>query len=37
MSGLAEANGASGEITASIGRPVPVSDAVEFQYSIYSF
>lgn len=37
MSGLAAAKGASGEMIASTGRPVPLVEAVLFQYSMYSF
>jgi hypothetical protein len=37
MLGLEAAYGASGMMTASTGRPVPVSNAVLFQYSKYSF
>ncbi len=37
MSGLAAANGAKGDMTASTGRPVPVIEPVLFQYSMYSF
>jgi hypothetical protein len=37
MPGLGAAYGASGMMTASTGLPVPVSEAVLFQYSMYSF